>query len=290
MTIGVLASGGLGLTVLEALRSEYDIRLVLTDSQSKGIIDLCAQWGVPCFIGNPRKGKAVRFLSDKPVEVIISVNYLFIVERDIINHASKLCFNIHGSLLPKYRGRTPHVWAIINNEQEAGVTAHLIDDGCDTGDIIGQTAVPIEPYDTGADILNRYAQLYVPLIKEVMGKLASGIFAATAQDHHLATYFGKRVPSDGGIDWGWQRERIRNWVRAQASPYPGAFSFINGSKFTIDEVRYHEHGYHADMRNGTVLCVEPLVVKTPNGALEITRLREARSDIRIGDVFQTYNT
>ena len=94
------------------------------------------------------------------------------------------------------------------------------------------------------------------------------------QNEKFATYFGKRTPSDGKIEWDWQKERIRNWVRAQSTPYPGAFAFFENNKIIIDEVKFSEIGYNDEIDNGIVLANEPnIIVKTPNGPLELTKLR-----------------
>jgi methionyl-tRNA formyltransferase len=184
-----------------------------------------------------------------------------------------MAFNIHGSLLPKYRGRTPHVWAIINNEKETGITAHKIDRDCDTGDIIRQIKIEIEENDTGASILAKYESLYLSLIESVLSDIKSNKVNAVRQDHTMATYFGKRTPEDGRIDWNWQKERIRNWVRAQADPYPGAFTFYEQSKIIIDEVMFSSRAYSSDMPNGMILSLDPLEIKTPNGAIRILKMR-----------------
>ena len=275
MKIGVLASGNLGLDVLRKINSDYDISFVFTDNSSTVILKLCKENKIPFFVGNPRKGIGYNFIKNICVDIIVSVNYLFLIEKDIIQHSRLITFNIHGSLLPKYRGRTPHVWAIINNENEAGITAHVIDENCDSGEIITQIKIPINENDTGNDLLNKYKSEYYDIVKNVFDKAKSGQLKLNKQDDNLATYFGKRNPDDGEINWNWQRERIQNWVRAQSFPYPGAFTYYNGYKITIDEVVKSTLGFSSNEVNGTILEIRPaLVVKTQNGALEIKRYRE----------------
>src|SRR5690606_30041161 len=108
------------------------------------------------------------FIAKNKCEILISINYLFLIESDIINSSKGLAFNIHGSLLPKYRGRTPHVWAIINGEVFTGITAHIIDKRCDSGDILEQIKIPIALDDTGGSILKKYEVEYLPLIEKVI--------------------------------------------------------------------------------------------------------------------------
>jgi methionyl-tRNA formyltransferase len=282
MKLGVLVSGNLGNIVLQHLYDKHDIVFVFTDSKSDTIITFCKDNGIDIFIGNPRKLNSKDFYEDKAIEVLVSVNYLFIIEKDLIDHPSILAFNIHGSLLPKYRGRTPHVWAIINNETKTGITAHLIDEGCDTGDIIEQIEIHIDNQDTGADVLNKYNNQYVPLIDTVLHRIESKTLVTQQQNHNEATYFGKRTPDDGGINWDWQKERIYNWVRAQAFPYPGAFAYAGENKIVIDAVTFSNQGYDYDMPNGLILSVSPLLIKTPNGVIEISKFRAVEFELTIG--------
>lgn len=290
LTLGILCSGGLGLNTLEKISREYSIKFILTDKNSNEIIDFANDYHIPIYSGNPRKGKGYNFINKLKVDVIASINYLFLVEQDIINHSKLMTFNIHGSLLPKYRGRTPHVWAIINGETKTGITAHLIDENCDTGKIIHQIEVPIETNDTGAMILDKYAQLYYPLVKEVLNDIESDKLNFTNQDENGATYFGKRTPTDGEIDWNWKKERIRNWIRAQAAPYPGAFSFYNYEKVIIDRISFSDENTQPTQNNGEIIKIAPqLIVKTVNGAISLDSIRSKNCNFMVGNKFENEN-
>lgn len=269
LSCGLLASGTLGLNALRTIIGIADVNFVLTDQASHVILEFCRQRGIPVFLGNPRNGRVSSFLHRFVTDVVFSVNYLFIVEEDILNHPKLIAANIHGSLLPKYRGRTPHVWAIINNEKETGVTVHVMDQGCDTGDILLQQSVPISAVETGGNILTKYESIYERMIRDFFARAAAGTLDRIPQDHSKATYFGRRTPDDGLIDWRWQRERIYNWIRALARPYPGAFFFCDRIKYEVHACRFSDRGFDERMVNGTVLTLEPLTVKTPNGALEL---------------------
>ena len=272
MTITLLASGGLGLRCLSQLIDRrYLIRFVFTDYRSDEIIEYCQRQCIPHFVGNPRNGKAVAILDQAQCDVLLSVNYLFIVDQEIIKLGRAYAINFHGSLLPKYRGRTPHVWAIINGESVAGVTAHLMTLEMDAGDIVGQRVVPIDHHMTGADVLNIYADVYPEMIVELLDQIPSGMLRPIPQQEKKATYFPKRSPEDGLIDWNWSRYRLRNWIRAQAAPYPGAFFYVGEQKVTVHWSAYDDAGFnHADP-NGTVLRTGPdfLVVKLVDGALRL---------------------
>jgi methionyl-tRNA formyltransferase len=289
MNLALFVSGGLGFAVLNHLmESKHSVICVYTDSNSTEIIETAKDIHLPIFLGNPRNVRALSFIDAFVIDVILSVNYLFLIERSLFSKA-KLAVNIHGSLLPKYRGRTPHVWAIINNELKTGVTAHLIDDGCDTGDIIKQKEVVIESNDTGADILEKFNQLYIPLVDEILADYERGSILFLPQNNKNATFFGKRIPDDGRICWDWQRERIKNWVRAQAYPYPGAFTYSegHGEKVIIDEVVFSNRGFNETDKNGLIVSLNPICVKTPNGVLELRKIRnhESLSMLGVGQKF-----
>lgn len=279
MNFGIFASGHLGYSCVTSLW-EKGIRpyFLFTDKVSLSLINFANENNLPLFIGNPRGGNglvALRQLNLVP-ELIFSINYLFLLGDDIVNFPVNGCINFHGSLLPRYRGRSPHIWSIINNETKTGITAHYIDTGCDTGRIILQHEIPIDAHQTGADILAQYEKEYPFLIERTMKLFFNKkIPAGTLQDESKATYYGKRVPNDGLINWDWQRERIYNWVRAQAAPYPGAFCFDAEVKIIIDKIEFTDRGYHFDTANGTILegGLRP-VIKTPNGAVKILNTRE----------------
>lgn len=287
-TYCICVSGNLGYIVLKDLLNKgIIINGVLTDSRSDEIIEFCIKNSLNCYIGNPRRLKASLWLEENNIvfDYLLSINYLFIIEEDILNKA-KLAINFHGSLLPKYRGRTPHVWAIINGEKECGITAHLMNSKCDDGDIVKQIHIKIEDDDTGATILSKYNLIYPSLVEDIVTMMESGNVPTTKQNITKATYYSKRTPEDGAINWDWQKERIRNWVRAQAKPYPGAFSFINGEKVTIHRIQPSDQGYVDTDPNGLVLDVvnNNPIVKTQNGAIEITDF-ETTATISKGNQF-----
>lgn len=269
LKLTVACSGELGFFSLKAICHTSSVVAVMTDRKSQLVIDECNKAGIQCFIGNPRKNsKALGFISSLSDTVLLSVNYLFLFDKDTLG-AFRAGFNIHGSLLPKYRGRTPHVWAIINNEKQCGITIHELTENCDAGDVYLQKVIDIEEDDTGADILEKYKKLYPSFLKEFLYSYSEGTLVPQKQDNKKATFFGKRTPEDGLIDWGWQRERIRNWVRAQAFPYPGAFTRLHGAKIIINKVVFTDDGYSYDNPNGLVLWVKERAfgVKTPNGVV-----------------------
>lgn len=288
----VLVSGQLGMMSLRSLMDNelVQVRGVFTDSKSHEIQEFCVDNQIPQLIGNPRKLKTIILEEFKEkigmIDVLFSINYLFIVDENIIKIPRLYALNIHGSLLPKYRGRTPHVWAIINGESITGITIHKIEKGVDTGDILLQKEIEITEDDTGAIILERFAKWYPILINQSIAYIQNNQVDFKVQDVSKATYFGKRTPKDGRINWNWDKHRIRNWVRAQAAPYPGAYTYLGTEKIVIHEVQYSDFGYLDELDNGLILRKLPLTIKTCNGALEITNYKgDSQEDINlnIGD-------
>jgi len=140
---------------------------------------------------------------------------------------------LHASLLPDYSGGAPLVWAIINGEERTGITFFLMADGVDDGPIIGQTPEPIHLDDTIATLYARIEEAGLALLREHLPKIARGEAAYTPQDNGRRRLVPQRGAEDGLIDWTWPALRVYNFVRAQTRPYPGAFTFARGEKFTV---------------------------------------------------------
>jgi methionyl-tRNA formyltransferase len=267
--IVLACSGLLGGKVLKYLYRQEKIVAVLTDKKSIEIIEFCNKMKIGYYSGNARSDDCFEFIQEYKNSLLFSVNYLFLFDEKIIN-LFKYKFNIHGSLLPKYRGRTPHVWAIINNEKKTGITIHNIAPGCDSGDIQLQKKIQIKRSDTGGVILKKYFYYYPRLIKQFLSLFEGEKLHPQKQNEYMMSYFGKRTPEDGKIIWDWQRERIYNWVRALAPPYPGAFCYLDDIKIIINKVIFSDCGFSWDMKNGTVVAIDHgIIVKTSNGCIKI---------------------
>jgi methionyl-tRNA formyltransferase len=279
-------SGLLGHKVLKYLYVRENINAVLTDKKSIDIINFCNQYMIPYFAGNIRYEVGYEFVKNYQNNILLSINYIFLFDQRTINLFVHK-FNVHGSLLPKYRGRTPHVWAIINNEKKAGITIHEITLECDAGDVFLQREVPIAYSDTGGIILEKYFYHYPKLVEQFLQLFREQKLLPRKQEHDLATYFDKREPEDGKIDWNWQWERIYNWVRALAPPYPGAFSYLDNNKIIINKISFSDFGFFQKTANGTIIAYikNGFIVKTPNGCIEVSNyIVNNNILINIGDV------
>jgi len=233
MSVVVLAyheMGCMGLRVL--LKRGADVAAVFTYEDNpaeniwfESVAELARRHGIPTFttedVNAPEWVARIRSLGPDVVFSFYYRHMLKLAIREIPRHG---CVNLHGSLLPKYRGRSPINWQLVNGETESGVTLHYIIGRADAGDIIGQERVAVGPDDTAIDL---YRKL-LPAAEKLLHRELAGILTGTApripQDDSQATVFGGRRPEDGRLDWRWPARKIHDLVRAVAPPWPGAFS------------------------------------------------------------------
>lgn len=194
--------------------------------------------------------------------VIYSVYYRHLLPGRLLRLARLGAYNLHGSLLPAYRGRAPVNWILVNGEREAGVTLHHMVARADAGDIVAQRAVPIDDNDTALTLYRKLVPMAAEIIREFHPLIVAGRAPRRAQDLSKGSYYGRRRPEDGRIDWRWPARRIFNLVRAVTHPYPGAFCYVDGRKLIVWESRI---GSEAGLRGlaGTVLG------EAADGGLEI---------------------
>jgi methionyl-tRNA formyltransferase len=220
-------------------------------------------------------------------DLIISVNFNQIFKKEIINIPEKGCINIHASLLPKYRGRAPLNWAILNGEKETGVTVHYINQGIDTGKIILQDKIEIKKTDYIADILKKVKGKYPEMINKAVDLIESGKVKPVEQDKENGLYYGKRTPADGLIDWGQSVIDIYNLIRAVSHPYPGAFTYLNKKKVFVWRAEVEtEAKTKTNEQPGKIIEKnnDTFLVECGRGQLLVTDY-EAETDINMGDIF-----
>lgn len=179
--------------------------------------------------------KIIEIISNfNEVSVIFSFYYRNIISKKILKLSKYGGINLHGSMLPKYRGRSPVNWQLINGESISGLTMHCMTEKPDAGDIIDQEPVMISNNDNALSLFSKLENLVEPLIARNIEKIISGKYSKIIQNNSIASYFGGRKPEDGLIDWSLSSEKIYNLVRGVTKPYPGAFTFLNNKKFIID--------------------------------------------------------
>jgi len=183
--------------------------------------------------------KELARLQSLTADLIFSFYYRNLIPKSVLNLPKLGAYNMHGSYLPKYRGRAPVNWVVLNGETKTGATLHLMIDKPDAGDIVDQEAVDIGPDDTAAIVQGRVTQAAVRVLARQIDNLKAGTAPRIPQDATQASYFGKRRPEDGEINWNWPALRIHNLVRAVTHPYPGAFGDLFGEKTWVWKTRLH---------------------------------------------------
>lgn len=272
----VAAYHDVGCEGLKALlRNGYDVQAVFTYKDASGeniwfssVADLAAEHGIPVYtpddINHPLWVEEIRRLNP---DVFFSFYYRHMIGSAILDIPRLGGINLHGSLLPKFRGRVPVNWALINGETETGATLHHMTARADAGDIIAQCRFPITDDDDAISLYRNLTAAVGPMLDETLPLIRNGTAKRTPQNEAQATSFGRRTPADGLIDWRRSNREIRNLVRAVTHPFPGAFTYYRASKLYVWKARLVDETSKAVP--GTVLSENPLIIACGSGALEI---------------------
>jgi UDP-4-amino-4-deoxy-L-arabinose formyltransferase/UDP-glucuronic acid dehydrogenase (UDP-4-keto-hexauronic acid decarboxylating) len=274
----VLAYGNIGCTGIKALlKHGFEIVSVFTHRDNPqetiwfdSVAELASEHRIPVFaptdVNHSRWVEKIKELSP---DILFSFYYRQLIQREILDVPKAGCLNLHGSLLPKYRGRVPINWVLVNGEKETGVTLHYMTPRPDDGDIVAQKKISISDDDTALRLHWKVAQAAEKLLDEVLPQIQNGNAPRIPQDHGKATYFGGRRPADGEIEWVKTAREIRNLIRAVTKPFPGAFSFIGERKCFFWEAR--EIGLEAGKYlPGTVISAKPLTIATGQNAIVVS--------------------
>ncbi|MGK3143628.1 bifunctional UDP-4-amino-4-deoxy-L-arabinose formyltransferase/UDP-glucuronic acid oxidase ArnA [Pantoea sp. C2G6] len=272
----VFAYHDMGCVGINALLSAgYEITAIFTHNDVAtenhffgSVARLAAEHGIPVYAPDEANHPIWldRIRSMAP-EMIFSFYYRHLLSDEILQCAEKGAFNLHGSLLPKYRGRAPLNWALINGERETGVTLHRMVKRADAGNILAQQKVAIEDQDNALTLHRKLTQAAEQLLGDVLPRLRQGEVTEWAQDESQATRVGRRTAEDGRIDWHQPAEAIHNLVRAVTDPWPGAYAFAGSVRFIVWKSRVHPQQHHA--KPGTVISKQPFLIACGEGALEI---------------------
>ncbi len=228
-----------------------NVALVATHADTPGeeiwfpsVAQLVRSRGIePVLADAPDAALAARLRTAAP-DLIFSFYFRHLLPAEVLSTARRGAYNLHGSLLPKYRGRAPVNWAVARGEKQTGATLHVMSDRADAGDIVDQEAVPIGPDDTAYEIQKRVTQAGLKILERRLAELEAGTAPRRPQDEAAATKFPRRTPEDGRIDWTRPAEQVHDLVRAVAHPYPGAFTDIFGGRTIIWRTRLPHLGAH----------------------------------------------
>ena len=272
----VFAYHDIGCAGIEALLTAgYDIAAVFTHADDPkennfygSVAQLCARNSIPVHAPEDANHPLwIERIAKLNPDYIFSFYYRNLLSEPLLATASKGAFNLHGSLLPKYRGRAPANWVLVNGETETGVTLHRMVKRADAGAILAQQKVIIDRSDTGLTLHAKLRDAAANLLRDALPQLAAGKLGETAQDESQATYFGRRTAADGKLEWKKPAEELFNLVRAVTQPYPGAFCAVGEHKLIVwqAEVAKGNEG----LAPGRVISVNPLRIACGEDSLVI---------------------
>ncbi|ADG80268.1 Formyl transferase domain protein OS=Tsukamurella paurometabola (strain ATCC 8368 / DSM / CCUG 35730 / CIP 100753 / JCM 10117 / KCTC 9821 / NBRC 16120 /NCIMB 702349 / NCTC 13040) OX=521096 GN=Tpau_3690 PE=4 SV=1 [Tsukamurella paurometabola] len=229
-------------TLSAVLDAGHEVTLAVTHPVSNNpyeqmwndsVEQLATDRGVPVFLAKRPDAGLLEAVTEAQPDIIVANNWRTWLPKSIYSLPRLGTLNIHDSLLPKYAGFSPLIWALINGETHVGVTAHLMDEGLDTGPIIAQESIAVGPADRTVDLFHRTVDLIGPLVARSLRELEAGTAVAVPQDPAAATYFHKRSDDDSCIDWTWPADAIERLIRAQSDPYPNAHTVFRGERLAI---------------------------------------------------------
>lgn len=247
------------------------------DTQDYVLRSIAEGYNIPVYANeNINSREFIQFVKDLNLDLSVSMSFNQIIKKELRNVIKNGFINCHAGKLPNYRGRNILNWALINNEKEIGITAHFIDDGIDTGDIISQTIMPIEKEDDYSTLLNKAINKCPEVLLDAIIKIKENRVSTIKQSHINGSYFSYRRNGDEFIDWNWSSIRIYNFIRAIVRPAPGAQTYLEGKKIFIWESELVDFpGYIST--EGEIIRKENdgVIVKTGDNALKIKWVSDA---------------
>ena len=259
----VFAYHDVGVRCLQAvLAAGVEVPLVVTHRDQPGetiwfasVAELARERGIACITPDePNSDEVLAACRAARPDFLFSFYYRRMLGAALLALAPRGAFNLHGSLLPRYRGRAPVNWAILNGERETGATLHVMDAKPDHGAIVDQQAVPIGADDTARQVFDRVTDAAARVVARSVPRLVDGSATFTAQRHVAGQYFGGRRPDDGRLGAGWTTRRLHDLVRAVAPPeYPGAFFDAAGRRIGIGRTQVVREGDAAAAAAGFAL-------------------------------------
>lgn len=262
-----------GAAIVAAVTHEDDLN---EEIWFGSVAELARSRRIPVYTpSGPNTPDFIDFIRGLAPDLIFSFYYRRLLCRELLEIPRLGGINLHGSLLPKYRGRSPVNWVLVNGERETGVTLHYMAEKADAGDIIAQKRVAIDMQDTALTLFRKMTVAARELLKETYPLIKAGTAPRVAQDHGQATKSGGRGPEDGKIAWGSSAPAVYNLIRAVTHPYPGAFTFYKGRKLYL--WRAELNGDILTRKAGAPGTIEAvkkgqgMIVSTGEGSLLVTQ-------------------
>ena len=238
----VFAYHDVGVNCLKALLAAgIQLDLVVTHQDDphenvwfSSVAKLCEERKIPYITPSASElSSLIQQIQKLAPDYLFSFYYRHMIPAELLACARIAALNMHGSLLPKYRGRAPVNWAILHGETETGATLHVMETKPDAGDIVGQSSVPIGPDETATEVFAKVSGAAVKVMHQALPELIAGKVTKRPNDLEKGSYFGGRKPSDGQIHWNQSSVQVHNLVRAVAPPYPGAFTDWQGQQMIV---------------------------------------------------------
>ena len=252
MRIIYLGNNQRGITCLESLvKSHHEVVLAVAQTGEEqgwyqSIDEKARELDIPIEISNkPNSPEFLKKIREDKPDLAVMCGYSRIVGREFLDIPKYGAINLHASKLPFYRGAAPLNWALINGEREIGLSIYQVDEGIDTGPIYAQRTFEVKEDDTIKNVLDKTLEIYPLLLIEVCDGIEKGSLKPIPQDLEQGTYFTKRHPKDGKLNFeNMTASEIHNKVRALTHPYPGAFFVFEGKKYFIWESGKENRDYH----------------------------------------------
>jgi methionyl-tRNA formyltransferase len=285
----VFAYHDVGVRCLRALLSAgIDVGLVVTvrdDPNERrwyaSVAATAAEYGLNVVAPpDPNTPELERTVGALQPDFLFSFYYRALIGAPLLRAARRGALNMHGSLLPKYRGRAPVNWAILRGERETGATLHYMVERADAGDIVDSQAVPILADDDAGEVFAKVTVAAEMVLARSLPALIAGTARRVPQPLLPGQYFGRRTPEDGRIDWSRPAREIHNLVRAVAPPFPGAFGLVGGQRWEIHRTRLSEAGAPAGV-GPSLFCAgtQAYLACGGGGVLELRAAADVRGPV-----------
>lgn len=293
MRVVFLGNHTVGVTALSVLADGAEVVGVVAHPADledgvcyQSVYEYAKSHSLPVIRGKATEPGVADFIAKAVPDLIWITDYRYLLPAHLLCIAPLGTINLHPSLLPRYRGRAPINWAILHGETELGLTAHFVDEGMDSGDIIEQERFELSINEDVGDALRKLLPLYASVTRRILNNLQTGNVVRRKQDDTGVTCYPARKPKDGQIDWNQPAVAIMNMIRAVAAPYPGAFTFLGDAKILIWKARLAQPclSGHAGLIIG--FEQEAPVVACGEGALVLSEIEFADAGdckIELGD-------
>jgi len=283
MRIVFMGTPDFSVPVLEALAKHHQVIGVVTQpdkpkGRGKAVLmtpvkEKALELGIPVY--QPAKVRTPEFvevLKELNPDVMVVVAFGQILKKNVLDIPAYGCVNVHASLLPKYRGAAPIQWAVIDGEEESGVTTMMMDEGIDTGDMLERAVVRLDPEETGGSLHDKLSRMGAELILSTLEKIEKGTIVRTPQTDEGTCYAKMLSKSMGDIDWTMDAAAIERLIRG-LNPWPSAYTRWNGKTLKIWKAQALSEEYEGTCGEVVYTDKNSILVKTGKGTLSLKELQ-----------------